>query len=50
MWLCWEEAGSGGMITLTSLTIWLCWEQAASGGYGFAGITLVAVECSLSPL
>jgi len=47
MWLRWEQAGSGGMLTLTSdnlaslvavecslspLTIWLRWEQAGSGG------------------
>ena len=65
MWLRWEHAGSGGMLTLTSdnlaslvavecslspLTIWLRWEAAVSGGSGFAGSKLVAVECSLSPL
>jgi hypothetical protein len=47
MWLRWEQAGSDGMLTLTSdnlasleavecslspLTIWLRWEQAGSGG------------------
>jgi len=52
MWLRWEQAGSGGMLTLTSdnlaslgavecslspLTISLRWEQAVSGGSGFAG-------------
>jgi len=54
----WEQAGSSGMLTLTSLTIWLRWEQAVGGGSGFAGSSesgfagskLVAVECSLSPL
>ena len=50
MWLRWEQAGSGGMLTLSSLTIWLRWEQAVSGGSGFAGSMLVAVECSLSSL
>jgi len=50
------------MLTLTSLTIWLRWEQAVSGGSSFASsggmltltsdnlASLVAVECSLSPL
>jgi len=33
----WEQAGSGRMLTLTSLTIWLRWEQAVSGGSDFAG-------------
>jgi len=37
IWLRWEQAGSGGMLTLTCLTIWLRWEQAVSGGSGFAG-------------
>jgi hypothetical protein len=37
IWLRWEQAGSGGMLTLTSLTIWLRWEQAFGGGSGFAG-------------
>jgi hypothetical protein len=39
-----EQAGSGGMLTLTSLTILLRWEQAVSGGSGFAGSKLVAVD------
>jgi len=46
------------MLTLTSPTIWLRWEQAVGGGSGFvgssgsgfAGSTLVAVECSLTHL
>jgi hypothetical protein len=54
----WEQAGSSGMLTLTSRTIWLRWEQAVTGGSGFAGSSgsgfagsrLVVVECSLSPL
>ena len=29
------EAGSSGLITLTSPTIWLRWEQAVSGGPDF---------------
>jgi len=52
------QAVSGGMLTLTSLTIWLRWEQAVGGGSGFAcssgsgfaGSKPVVVECSLSPL
>jgi len=31
------EDGSGGMLTLTSLTMWLRWKQAVSGGSGLAG-------------
>jgi len=37
IWLGQEQAGSGGILTLTSLTIWLRREQAGSGGSGFAG-------------
>jgi len=40
----WEQVGSGGLLTLTSLKIWLHWEQAGSGGSGFAGSQLVSVD------
>jgi len=40
----WEQAGSGGMLTLTSLTIWLRWEQAFGGGFGFAGSKLLVLD------
>jgi len=30
LWLHREQAGSGAMLTLTSLTIWLPWEQSGS--------------------
>ena len=81
IWIHWEEAGSSGILTLTSDNLaslgasWKQWnahshlsdnlaslgssrEQAVSGGCGFAGwsrsgfagCTLPAEECSLSPL
>jgi hypothetical protein len=31
IWLCWEEAGGGAMLTHTTLTTWLHWEQAGNG-------------------
>jgi len=37
IWLHWEQAGSSGMLTLTSLTIWVRWEQAVGGRSGFTG-------------